>query len=541
MIPTKTAVAYCRYSSDRQHESSIEAQQAAIEAYASRHGINIVEYYIDRALSGTSDKRPEFMRLLDDLKTNPSRKVELVLVHKHDRFARNRYHAAVYSRLIEERGARLVAVAQDFGSGPEAVIMESLMQGWAEYYSLNLSSEVIKGRKVNIKKGRHPGGMYPFGYQSDGAGGYAIVEVEAYYIRRLYAAAVTGRETFKQILGEMQEAGVLGRRGRPLTPGNISSMLKKPIYIGVYEQRAGDESIRIENHHPAIVSTEIYKEAMQMIESRANAGRSPQREYLLTGLVRCTCGQPMYGHTTHRGAKTYSSYVCYKSCGCRSIQTTELDRIACEYVQKILAPNVRGQLVAALTEYIEGQRREAMRGTPDRRREIARLNEQINALTANLAAGVLPPSVVERIGKQITECETQIEVLSALSVSPPQFDPHAVEEYFTDACAISQDMEPTEAQRILRRFIERIIVTPTAIELTCTFDAWLRDHFPELASPRYPFPPQGPDNPKGGKRRRKPVSSPSSEKSDAAPAPSCTPSVSNTPTPDSRSSSTTSA
>lgn len=120
-----TAVAYARFSSDRQHESSIEAQRTAIEAYAERHGITILAFYADRAISGTTDKRPEFLRLLSDLKTRP---VDLVLVHKYDRFSRSRYDAAIYARLIQQRGGRLVAVAQDFGVGPEAVIMEALMQ-----------------------------------------------------------------------------------------------------------------------------------------------------------------------------------------------------------------------------------------------------------------------------------------------------------------------------------------------------------------------------------------------------------------------------
>lgn len=521
-----TAVAYARFSTDRQHESSIEAQRSAIEAYAERHGITILAIYADRGISGTTDKRPEFLRLLSDLKTRP---VDFVLVHKYDRFSRSRYDAAIYARLIQQRGGRLVAVAQDFGVGPEAVIMEALMQAWAEYYSLNLSTEVIKGRKVSVHKGRHPGGMYPFGYESDGAGGYRIVELEAYYIRKLYQATVTGSPTIKSITDEMREAGIRGRRGGYLTTNNVAAMLKSPIYAGIYEQQAAGESERIENHHPAIVPMEIYEEALKVITARQNAGRAPRQEYLLTGMVRCCCGKPMYAHVTHRGERTYASYLCYGGCGNRSIQMSELDEAACGYVRRILAPEVREQLTAALTQYIEGQRRHAERSAPARRREIERLRGEIDALTANLASGVLPPSVVERLGKQIQEAETQIEVLSAMNDEPPACDPGDVLAYFADVATVSSDMPVDELRPILRRFIASIVVHPTAIEFTSTFDAWLREHFPQLCSP-HPFPPQGPDDPKGGNRPPRGHSAPSAS-SPANPASSspnsCTPSVSN--------------
>lgn len=509
-----TAVTYARFSSDRQHESSIEAQHAAIHAYAQRKGIEIVGEYADRAISGTTDRRPEFLRLMADLSTRP---VDYVLVHKYDRFSRSRYDAAIYSRLISQRGARLIAVAQDVGTAPEAIIMESMLQSWAEYYSLNLSSEVIKGRKVNLSKGRHPGGMYPFGYASDGNGGYRIVEDEAYYIRKLYDAVIAGTPPVLHIVSEMRSIGMTGRRGSYLTSGNVSTLLRNPIYAGVYLQRAGGQTTRIDNHHPAIVPMSIYEEACKVMDSRANAGRAPKREYLLTSMVRCACGKPMYGHVTHKAGHTYASYVCYGACGNRSIRMSELDEAACNYVHRLLAPKVREQLVASLTSYIDGQRRHARRTAPDRRREIARLRAEVDALTQNLASGVLPASVVASIGEQITQRESQIELLTALCNEPPQVDPHSVEAYFADVSSISADMPVAELRPILRRFIASITVHSTAIEFTSTFDAWLREHCPELIS-SLTLPPDDPtDPPRGSKRRsRRKVLPPNSSTSPAS-------------------------
>ena len=489
-----TAVDYARYSSDRQHESSIEAQHAAIDRWAAAHHVTIIERYADRALSGKTDNRPEFQRLLSDLK---HRKVDLVLVHKTDRFARNRYDAAIYSRVIKQRGARLVCVAQDFGDGPEAVILEALMQGMAEYYSLNLATEVIKGRKVAISKGKHAGGTYPFGYGPDGQGGYQIIEIEAYYVRRLYQAVLDGSPPYTHIIAEMRELGIKGRRGRYLTPGNVSAMLKLPIYAGIYEARAGDATSRIENNHPAIVSKETYEEAVRIMEARQNVGRRPRNAYLCTGLVRCgVCGAVVYGHTAHKAGKEYRTYVCGKSCGLHSIRADELDKAARDYVAALLKPEVRAELIA----YLDGQREEARRRVPGTKREISRLQSQIDTIMENMSSGVLPPSVLERMGRQITDLESQIEVLQTMITEPPQLPPSMINQYFDHAAMLDEDTDLDLARQTLKWFIESITIHPHALEFKSTFDAWLLKHFPSLhpGDPsQLPSPPEGADNPKG--------------------------------------------
>lgn len=493
-----TAVTYARFSSERQHESSIEAQHEAIDAYCAQKHITIVERYADRALSGKTDNRPEFQRLLSDLK---HRKVDFVLVHKTDRFARNRYDAAIYSRIIKQRGARLVAVAQDFGDGPEAVILEALMQGMAEYYSLNLATEVIKGRKIAISKGKHAGGTYPFGYTSDGQGGYQIVEVEAYYIRKLYQAVIDGTPPYTHILAEMRELGIKGRRGKYLAPGNVASMLKLPIYAGIYDAKAGDATSHIENNHPAIVSKQTYEEAVKIMEARSNAGRKPKNAYLCTGLVRCgLCGAPVYGHTSRKGGVEYSTYVCGKSCGLRSIRASELDQAARDYVVSLLRPEVRQALVEAMSAYLDGQREQARRRVPGTKREIAKLQSQIDAIMENMSSGVLPPSVLERMGKQITDLESQIEVMQTMITEPPQLPPTMINQYFEDAALLTEDTDYDLAHKTLKRFIASITIHPHELEFEATFDAWLRANFPSLhpGDPRaLSSTPDGGDNPKG--------------------------------------------
>lgn len=525
-----TAVSYARFSSDRQHESSIEAQHAAIDSYAQSRDITIVRRYVDRAKSGTNDNRPDFLQMLSDLKTLH---VDYVLVHKTDRFARNRYNAAVASRIIAERGARLICVAQDFGDGPEAVIMESLMQGMAEYYSLNLSTEVIKGRKESIKKGHHPGGTYPFGYRPDGQGGYVIDELEAYYIRKLYQAVIDGRPSLRSIITEMESNGVKGRRGQYLKSGNVAAMLRLPIYAGIYKARAGGEEQTIENHHPAIVSKTIYEEAVKIMDSRKNVGRKAKRPYLCTGLVFCgSCGAPMYGHRQTKDGREYVTYVCHKACGgVRAIRAEELEQAACDYVAALLAPDLRQQLTDMLDTYIADQRRHARSHAAESKKEIAKLRTQIDTIMDNMSSGVLPPSVLERLGKQITELESQIELLERAMCAPPEIPSASIADYFADAAAVSpNDEDPAATAKMLRRFISKITVHSTALEFECTFDAWLKEHCPTLSSstPRSSggsnnTPSGQNNNPDGGSGIPSPSGSSSSSQSSLASRSSCQP------------------
>ena len=86
------AVIYARYSSSSQREESIEGQVKECTAYAERNGYSVIGTYVDRALSGTTDNRPQFQKMIDDSK----RKLfDIVIVWKLDRFARNRYDSAM--------------------------------------------------------------------------------------------------------------------------------------------------------------------------------------------------------------------------------------------------------------------------------------------------------------------------------------------------------------------------------------------------------------------------------------------------------------
>lgn len=128
----KTAAIYARYSSDNQTEQSIEGQLHVCEEYAQRNNIVIVDTYIDRAMTGTNDNRPDFQRMIQD---SAKKKWDFILVYKLDRFSRNKFESVVNRRKLADNGVKLLSAMENIPDSPEGIILESLLEGMNQYFS----------------------------------------------------------------------------------------------------------------------------------------------------------------------------------------------------------------------------------------------------------------------------------------------------------------------------------------------------------------------------------------------------------------------
>lgn len=482
-----TAYSYARFSSDRQHESSIEAQQDAIRKWAEARDVYIVHEFVDRGISGTTDERPAFQEMIVACQV---RKVDYVLVHKHDRFARNRYDAVIYGRVIEKAGARLVAVAQDFGDAPEAVILEGLMQAWSEYYSRNLSTETKKGLSVRAKKGLSIGGITPFGYrQTESGSSLEIVESEAVWVRAFYEAYLNG-ENLSGTIKAANRAGMRGRKGIRLTRDAVIKMIRNPVYRGTYRVVIDGKETMIENHHPAIVSPEIWKEAKHKMEARLQSPKTEdEKTYLLTGLTRCgICGKRIRAQTQKQAGHEYPYYYCGNSAEhpdghrLRAIRVDALDESIRQYIHTLLSPEARDAATRALADYIRGRKKDAKRREPEAKKRIRDCERKIETIMENMSSGVLPPSVLKRMGDQITELEAEIEIQQQIMQAPPDPDLPNIAEFFKDAADIDENTPIEEAQKIARRFVSSVTITNDEIIIESTFADWLKSKGVEFYS-----------------------------------------------------------
>ena len=324
----KKAVAYCRYSSDMQREESIEAQLRAIEEYASRNGFVVVEEYIDRAKSATTDQRPEFQRMISD---SSKKGFEAVIVHKLDRFSRDRYDSAFYKRELKRNNVRLFSVSENLDDSPESIILESVLEGMAEYYSKNLAREVEKGRKENAIKCMHTGGVPPLGYDVDPVNKKLVVNsYEAEAVKLIFKRFLEG-SSYDDIMSELNHLGYKGKRGKDFGKNSLYSILKNEKYMGVFVynrsaakdadgKRNGhaykpeNEWIVVEDGCPAIISKDDFEAVQKKLSKRMQTRKHSRaiETYLLTGKMVCgLCGGSYVGARRARGDKTiYAAYGC---------------------------------------------------------------------------------------------------------------------------------------------------------------------------------------------------------------------------------------
>ena len=157
----KTAVIYARYSSDSQTEQSIEGQLRVCQDFAKSNDILIVDTYIDRAMTGTNDMRPDFQRMIKD---SNKRQWDYVLVYKLDRFSRNKYETTIHKHTLKENGVKVLSAMENIPDSPEGIILESLLEGMNQYYSAELSQKVHRGLNESYRKGQYTGGAVIYGY-----------------------------------------------------------------------------------------------------------------------------------------------------------------------------------------------------------------------------------------------------------------------------------------------------------------------------------------------------------------------------------------
>ena len=298
-------VIYARYSSQGQREESIEGQLRECRAFAERNGWTVVGEYIDRALSGKTDKRDDFQRMIKDSEKGHFRGV---LMYTLDRFARNRYDSAMYKARLKKNGVRVFYAKQSIPDGPEGIILESVLEGYAEYYSENLSRNVRRGMMENALQCKTTGGLC-LGYRKAKDDTWEIEPVGAKVVQEIFQLYADGTSA-TQVIAYCNEKGYKTARGKAFTRNSLHTILRNRKYIGIYEY----EDVCVEGGIPAIISTELFDRVQARLKHNysARAKAKATTDYLLTTKVFCGhCGSPMIGESgTSRHGTTYHYYKC---------------------------------------------------------------------------------------------------------------------------------------------------------------------------------------------------------------------------------------
>ena len=402
------AVIYARYSSDSQREESIEGQIRECTEYAERNSIIILTNYIDRALSARTADRPEFQRMIRDSEKGL---FDTVLVWKLDRFSRDRYDSAHYKHLLKKNGVKVISAKENISDGPEGIILESMLEGYAEYYSAELSQKIQRGQRENAMKCKNNGGNTPLGYYVDKQKCALEVDpITAPIVQEIYTRYDKG-ERVCQIKDSMNEKGLKTHRGKPFSVAGVSLILKNRKYIGEYKYG----EVIIPDGIPAIIDKDLFERVRRRMDTNKHtpARAKADEEYLLTTKLFCgNCGRLMAGESGKSGTKgiKYRYYKCSgakRSLGChrKPLRKDWIERVAVLLtVRQVLTDETIDRIADAIIVMQE----EEDTTIPAMERQLRECEKGIANMLNAIQVGILTASTKERL----EELERQRDALN---------------------------------------------------------------------------------------------------------------------------------
>ena len=401
-----TAVIYARYSSDNQREESIEGQIRECTAYAEKNDITIVKHYIDRAISAKTDNRPQFQQMIKD---SDKKLFDIVLVWKLDRFARNRYDSARYKTQLKKNGVKLMSATEIISEGPEGIILESVLEGYAEYYSADLAEKVVRGQTENILKGRCNGGRGTFGYTLDSERKLHIDPLTSPFVLESFKKYNEG-STMKEIRNWLNENGIKNPMGGAFTYNSVEHMLKNRRYIGELKFR----DVVVPDAIPPIVPLELFDDVQEKIakNKKAPARRKAEDDYLLTTKLHCgCCGALMFGESgTSRTGEVHRYYKCAtakkkKGCKKKTVRKQWLEDLVVNQTMQLVRDDAAMESIIA--KVMELQDRENT-NLPLYEKQLRDAESGIQNMLNAIQAGILTSSTKERL-EQLEETKRELE------------------------------------------------------------------------------------------------------------------------------------
>lgn len=392
------AVIYARYSCERQTEQSIEGQLRECNDFAAQQGITIIGNYIDRAVSGKYDNRDQFQRMIRD---SAKGRFEAVIVYKTDRFARNRYDSAMYKAKLKKNGVKVLYAKEHIPEGPEGIILESMLEGMAEYYSAELAQKVTRGMRETAMKCHSTGGGIPFGYKVGPEKQLIIDENTGRIVQQIFRWYDEGIR-IKDICDKLGAIGVKTARGRKFVGTSINTILNNEKYTGVYKY--GD--IRVEGGVPALIDVGLWERVQKRLDANRKApGRGAGKvDYLLSGKLYCgKCGKGMRGESgKSRNGMRHHYYSCvgrkkYKTCDKKPAKKEWIENLVVqETINNILQPD---QIDYIAKRCVEIQQNKAGKNETLKmlNKQLEETKKNINNIMAAIEQGIIAKNTKERL------------------------------------------------------------------------------------------------------------------------------------------------
>jgi site-specific DNA recombinase len=340
METTKQVGIWIRVSTDMQvRDESPEIHEERARCYTQAKGWDVVEVYRLDAVSGkTVMHHPEAQRMLKDIRSG---RITGLVFSKLARLARSTKELLEFADIFRKEGADLVSLAEQIDtSSPAGRLFFTMISAMAQWEREEISSRVAASVPVRAKMGKPLGGTAIYGYKWN-SGTFQIDEKEA-PIRKLAYEIFLRTQRRKSTANELNKMGYRTRKDCKFTDTTIERMLRDPAAKGLrlanYTTAGNNKQAILKPEEewifvpcPAIVDVDVWEKCNQILRDQAPRERVVGRRavYLLSGLVKCTCGAVMYARTT---AKAFRCKTCQ-----HQITASDLDEIYQEYLKGYLS------------------------------------------------------------------------------------------------------------------------------------------------------------------------------------------------------------
>lgn len=460
---TQKAVIYARFSSDKQTEQSIEGQVRVCKKFADDNNMSIVDTYVDRAISGRTDHRPAFQKMLKD---SASKSFDFVIVYKLDRFARNRYDSAINKATLKKNGVKLLSAVENITDSPEGIILESMLEGMAEYYSVELAQKVKRGQYETLQKKRFLGGSVPYGYKIVNKQ-FAINDTQTEIVKEIFNKYSNGTR-IKDIVNWLNSLHILNNTGTPFTKSTITHILNNKKYIGIFTYN----NTEYKNYLPAIIDEQTFDNVQSLMNIK-HRNKKSKTTYALSGKLYCGhCGSLMTGETgTSHTGMVYNYYKCF---GKKKHSKCDKKNIAKNYIEKyvattalkiILAPTVRKKIIEKIIEIQNNNQEESILENLEAQKK--ELKQQQKNIVNAIKNGFIDITLKDELGNincKLTDIETKIAEYQ-LHI-PTKLTYEQIDFWFSQF--ENADMtDDRVVQNIIDTFIRKVILYDNKITIVC--------------------------------------------------------------------------
>lgn len=389
-------IIYARYSSHAQKDASIEQQIRECMAFAKAQGIRIVEVYADRAVSGKTDRRPDFQRMMRDAEKG---KFRYVIAWKSNRMGRNMLQAMMNEARLNEMGIRVLYTEEDFDNTAAGRFALRSMMNVNQFYSENMAEDIRRGLNDNALQCKVNGSL-PLGFVRGEDGRYALDEPKAAIVQEIFIR-VACMEPFVDIANDLNARGIKTSRGKPWGKNSFHALVTNERYLGVYIY----DDIRVEGGIPRIISDELFYKVQEVLKTKKNPQGRPRSygEYLLTGKLYCGhCKSPMVGISgTARSGALHYYYSCQrhrleKTCDKRNVRRDVIEEAVARAIQDYaLQPDIIEWIADSTVEYAKKQ--ETASHVAVLEDELSEVKRSIKNLMAAIEQGIITDTTKSRM------------------------------------------------------------------------------------------------------------------------------------------------